>query len=220
MKTANLTPVQLEIVRRTADGQTRKQIADGLGISVKTVDYHFVGCGLQLRQSIYAKTKTNCTALLVRWAVRAGIVSCLIVICGCQAPSPRSSVKAAPGRVVSFAWDPSPSPEVTGYRLYTGSASRNYTNMVNVGTNRTASVTNPPSPLFAAATAYAANGAESDFSNEVTNRNLTTYFVVSVVTNSGFSGVWKPDARFGTVRIPSNGAPALFFKVGWTEVIE
>jgi len=70
---------------------------------------------------------------------------------------------------VTLAWNPSPSSGITGYRLYVGPASRVYTNCIvvgNVTTNRVADLVNGATYFFAV-TAYDADNAESDFSNEI-----------------------------------------------------
>lgn len=68
---------------------------------------------------------------------------------------------------VTLAWDPSD--DATGYRLYWGTASRNYTQNVDVG-----NVTSYTVPLlvntityYFAVTAYDADGLESNYSDEV-----------------------------------------------------
>jgi len=70
---------------------------------------------------------------------------------------------------VAFAWDSSPSSEVTGYRVYYGAASGNYSNSVVVGNVTTNTVPGLASGVtyFFAVTAYNASGLESDFSNEI-----------------------------------------------------
>ncbi len=67
---------------------------------------------------------------------------------------------------VDFVWNPSPSADVTGYKLYWGDAAGAYTNSVNaVLTNATLSLPTG-SASFVAVTAV--NSAlESDLSNEV-----------------------------------------------------
>jgi hypothetical protein len=44
-----------------------------------------------------------------------------------------SGVSVAQAVQITLAWDPSPSPNVGGYILYHGHASRNYTDSVDVG---------------------------------------------------------------------------------------
>jgi predicted hotdog family 3-hydroxylacyl-ACP dehydratase len=70
---------------------------------------------------------------------------------------------------VQLAWDPSPSPEVTGYHLYWGPASRSYDQQQDVGFDTSATVTNlvAGTTYYFAVTAYESAGLESDFSNEV-----------------------------------------------------
>jgi hypothetical protein len=70
---------------------------------------------------------------------------------------------------VVLGWDPSPSPEVVGYRIYSGAASGNYTNSLLVGNVTTHTVPGLASGVayFFAVTALDTSGLESDFSNEV-----------------------------------------------------
>jgi hypothetical protein len=69
---------------------------------------------------------------------------------------------------VSLAWDPSTSPNVSGYRLYIGNASRNYNTPITLANQTTYTVTGLGSGTwFFAVTAFDADGNESDFSNEV-----------------------------------------------------
>jgi hypothetical protein len=71
---------------------------------------------------------------------------------------------------VTLAWDRSSSPSVVGYKLHWGSASRNYTNVIDCGTATIWELrglqTN--TPYFFAATAYNLAFEESDYSNEAT----------------------------------------------------
>lgn len=68
---------------------------------------------------------------------------------------------------VRLAWDPSPEPLVTGYRLYYGPSSGNYTNVVDAGNGTDCTVTglDGGTTYYFAATAYTATGGESAFSN-------------------------------------------------------
>lgn len=61
-----LTPREREIVQLIAEGQSTKEVADTLGISVKTVEMH--------RLRIYSKLQLRSVGELVRYAVRNKIV--------------------------------------------------------------------------------------------------------------------------------------------------
>lgn len=75
-----------------------------------------------------------------------------------------SRAGAPAGRPITFAFDPSPDASVVGYKLYFG-ATTNFDNVLDIGTNRTVTITNIVLPVHAAATAYNSEGAESVFSN-------------------------------------------------------
>ena len=78
------------------------------------------------------------------------------------------SVLVGRAQSVTLAWDASPSPEVTAYRIYFGTNAGNYAFVTNAGLVLTRTVLLPHSGRwFFAATAVDANGLESDFSNEV-----------------------------------------------------
>jgi hypothetical protein len=83
------------------------------------------------------------------------------------------------GRVM-LAWDPSPSSDILGYRVYVGVASRSYSESIDVGNSTThtfQSIDNTKTHYFAVR-AYNHTG-ESGFSNEVTYRSeapSSTYF--------------------------------------------
>lgn len=63
---APLTPRQLEILRLIARGETTRSIADGLGLSVKTVEAH--------RSQIMHRLQIHDVPGLVLFAVREGII--------------------------------------------------------------------------------------------------------------------------------------------------
>jgi len=69
---------------------------------------------------------------------------------------------------VTLAWDASPDPAVTGYRVYYGGASGVYTNSVQVAAVTTATISNLAvnTTYYFAAKAFDSTGTESDFSNE------------------------------------------------------
>lgn len=83
-------------------------------------------------------------------------------------PIPAFSI-TTPGASVTLAWDGSPSPEVTGYRVYYGAASGTYTNSVTVGNLTTGTVPGltAGATYYMAVIAFDANGLESTFSNEI-----------------------------------------------------
>ncbi len=64
---AQLTPRQREILQRVAEGQTTKQIAAALAVSIKTVETH--------RAQLMERLGIHDVAGLVRFAIRHGLVS-------------------------------------------------------------------------------------------------------------------------------------------------
>jgi fibronectin type 3 domain-containing protein len=71
---------------------------------------------------------------------------------------------------VVLTWNPSTDPNVAGYKIYSGTASQNYTNVVVVGnaTNATISGLAYGTTYYFAATTYDDSGNESPYSNEAT----------------------------------------------------
>ncbi len=85
----------------------------------------------------------------------------LVSLCLC------SSAMAAD---VSLAWDPSPSENISGYKLYVGNASGNYGTTIRIGNQTTYKVTDlATGTWYFTVTAFNADGNESDFSNEVSH---------------------------------------------------
>ena len=68
----------------------------------------------------------------------------------------------------NLVWDASPDATVTGYKVYYGGVSGNYTNSFSVGNTLTSTVSSlaDGARYYFAVTAYDASGAESDYSNE------------------------------------------------------
>lgn len=62
-----LTEREKEVVRQVADGRSSREIAEQLGLSVKTVDTH--------RANIMEKLEIHNSAELVKYAIRQGLVS-------------------------------------------------------------------------------------------------------------------------------------------------
>lgn len=85
---------------------------------------------------------------------------------------------------VTLAWNRSSTTNVTGYRVYYGVVSRNYSNSVvagNVTTNTVPGLVNGVTYFFAV-TAYNASGLESNFSNEFSHVPVITAALASVAT--------------------------------------
>ena len=70
---------------------------------------------------------------------------------------------------LTLAWDPSSDPSVVGYRLYDGMASLNYTNVVDVGSNLSVTISGlvAGATYYFAVTAYDSTGLESTFSGQI-----------------------------------------------------
>ncbi|HEV2394230.1 MAG TPA: fibronectin type III domain-containing protein [Verrucomicrobiae bacterium] len=70
---------------------------------------------------------------------------------------------------VTLAWDPSPSSNIAGYRVYSGTISQAYNNVTDAGTNTTATVSSllVGMTYYFAVTAYDSLGLESPFSQEI-----------------------------------------------------
>lgn len=75
----------------------------------------------------------------------------------------------APAQTVSVAWDASPEPDVTGYKLYYGTSSRSYHSMITVGsrTEYTFGDLTGMDIIYVAVTAIDSAGNESDYSREL-----------------------------------------------------
>jgi hypothetical protein len=77
---------------------------------------------------------------------------------------------AAMAADVSLAWDPSPSSNISGYKLYMGNASGNYGAPITIGNQTTYRVADlVAGTWYFAVTAFDVEGNESDFSNEVSH---------------------------------------------------
>jgi hypothetical protein len=121
-------------------------------------------------------------------------------------------------QAVGLAWDPSPDPDVTGYRIYQGPQSRIYTNIVDAGSQTTLTITSldPGGQYYFTCTAYVAPSgpivAESDYSNEVTYQApLPTYVVgVQLLSSPTTTGPWTVYATLPPVTIPDPGTPIFF----------
>ncbi len=84
-------------------------------------------------------------------------------------PAPAIPPPAIPLSNLTLAWDPSPSPGISHYKLYIGGVSGNYTNILNAGLSTSVTASNLISGgiYFFAATAVSTNGLESGYSVEI-----------------------------------------------------
>jgi len=100
-------------------------------------------------------------AVIRGWARRAAFISLLLIGFSTFAQTGTGSV--------TLSWYPSPSTNVTGYKVYFGLASRTYTTSIDVGNVTNATVTGllAGTTYYFAVTAYDSAGLESDFSAEV-----------------------------------------------------
>src|SRR5947207_2534232 len=92
--------------------------------------------------------------------------SCLmIILAGVIATGMRLSSLASN---VTLAWDRSTDPMITGYNVYIGGASRDYTNLVDAGNSTSVMISNlaPGRTYYFAATTYSISGLESVYSSE------------------------------------------------------
>jgi hypothetical protein len=87
---------------------------------------------------------------------------------------------------VTLAWDVSPSPGVTGYKVHYGTSSRNYQVVVDVGNATTCTLTDfqGGSVYYFAATAYDGSGNESGYSDQV--------ICISISASAGPNGSISP----------------------------
>lgn len=116
---------------------------------------------------------------------------------------------------VDVAWDASPDTNVTGYAVYYGHASRDYTTRIDAGASLTVNVTgiDPSQTYYFAANAYDAVGNESDFSNEIvvspsyapSGINIVTV-TVPVFSSTNPAGPWQMGAVFSLVYTNPTGS--------------
>lgn len=106
-----------------------------------------------------------CSSNLTDWTTSNVIATRTVVLP--QSDHQFFRVPIIPERV-SVSWDESPSEGIAGYNIYSGSVSRVYTNMIDVGTNLFCVLqVTPGLTTFYSVTVYSDDGLESDYSNEV-----------------------------------------------------
>jgi hypothetical protein len=92
-----------------------------------------------------------------------------LVLAVLSAWAPAYATLTLPAPTISLAWDPSPAPNIAGYRLYQGGASQTYTNITDLGNVCSASIwaLAPGATYYFAVTVYNDAGLESKLSEEV-----------------------------------------------------
>jgi hypothetical protein len=87
-----------------------------------------------------------------------------------------------PRGVITLSWNPNNEPDLAGYKIYYGTVSREYSEVIDAGNVTTYRIEglSPEVRYFFAITAYDAAGNESDFSQEVSthqdNRRFSTSY--------------------------------------------
>lgn len=177
---------------------------------------HCVDCGATVKNAgarcmpCYSKYRQTVGQRPAAQQARRGLVALLIAFVSLL-------TSAATGASVSLAWNRNAEPEVAGYKLYYGRASRSYANIVSVGNTNFVTVTNlaPAATYYFAVVAVTTNGLESDFSAEVSSTMPVTPPVnFRVITNSlqgatSPDGPWRDVATF-TVEVPTNSETAFY----------
>jgi hypothetical protein len=123
---------------------------------------------------------------------------------------------AASGAILE--WDRNPETNVLGYRVYTGTNSRNYTSVLDVSNAVTCNLTNlqlSAGTNYFAVTAYDQEMLESDFSDEVfwvkkpkpsRPTGLRIPDVVATLESAPAAiGPWAEEAQFARLQIPTSG---------------
>src|SRR5512139_785062 len=95
-------------------------------------------------------------------------------------------------------WDPNTEPELAGYKVYCGTASRTYTVSIDVGNVNayTATGLTTGQTYFLAATAYDAFRDESDFSNEASGVATEEGTTISLSTNPSGLEVMVDETKY------------------------
>ena len=182
---------------RLAMGQPAKAVAAELGVSRKTVEYHWHEVKRVLGIGSYVE--------LAHWALRRRLVRNLfrgmgligligqIGVAGEAPPLPAAPAPGSGKVSVTLAWDASPNPEVTRYRVYWGPSQRTYTNYLETP-QTSATIAGLRLPQYFAATAVDDRGLESEYSAEVGGEPVT--MVWAEARTNLTSGEWTRWTRW------------------------
>lgn len=176
-----MTPTQEQVLRKIAVGQPIKAIGDDLGLSPKTIEYH------------WGKLKVilgiNGPAEAAHYAIARKLVPLRFVL---ALVLPLLAAMSARASMVNLAWDASPDVGVTNYVIYMGTNTLTATNLAtaikfSAGTNLTARITFSTYGTTSFTCAAQANGAESDICNVITltvarpPANLRTFTSATII---------------------------------------
>ena len=109
---------------------------------------------------------------------------------------------------LTLAWDPSPTADTAGYRLYLGTASQSYTSIVDVGLANSATLSTlvPGVTYFITATAYDLAGLESGRCNELRYTASSPVAQLQLSRSSGssmsISGIGPVNASYEVLATP------------------
>jgi hypothetical protein len=112
---------------------------------------------------------------------------------------------------VTLTWDPTLDPDVAGYRIYLGPASRAYTKAIDVGlvTTRAVPLLAGDGTYYFAVTAYNFDGLESDFSNEVS----FTPIVLTVSETTSSAATTGQPGPVSTITLQWHSDPGTLYRV-------
>lgn len=119
---------------------------------------------------------------------------------------------------IKLAWDPNTEPDLAGYKVYYGAASRVYGSSINVGNVTTYTVTGliPGKTYFFAVTAYNTSNLESNYSNEVagTANDLETVSTPNMLSGPT-SGTIEISYTYTVIGSTSNLGHAVQYQFDW-----
>jgi hypothetical protein len=101
-------------------------------------------------------------------------------------------ISAAFAKQIIIAWDASTDPNVVGYKVYYGTASKNYGPPVDVGNRTTFALggLSAGQTYYLSLTAYNSTGTESSFSNEVSGSAADHPQIIWSHTTTGANALW------------------------------
>lgn len=124
---------------------------------------------VKINMSIVHKSRARFTTGILRWLVKFNGLSKLLGSLLVFTAFVMSVQASGSGANATLAWQSSSDPQVAGFNIYYGVASKVYPNKMSVGQATSLTVSNlvPGATYYFAATTYDAAGSESAFSSEV-----------------------------------------------------